>query len=141
MKLFLSFVFMFCALGVYAQDYYLTKEKNKTPLAVESVEGIAKTLKSLGKDGKYKPVILSKNAAEAVYVLAPVSLNTDSDEDLSVISNYDQSEEEISKPGAFAISAALKNEPEDIKSGIKEYSEEYGEEIRPQYTKRTYGRI
>ncbi len=141
MKLFLSFVFMFCALGVYAQDYYLTKEKNKTPLAVESVEDITKTLKSRGKDGKYKPVILSKNASEAVYVLAPVSLNADGDEDLSVISNYDQSEEEISKPGAFAISAALKSEPEDIKDEIKEYSEEYDDDIRPQYTKRTYGRI
>lgn len=141
MKIFLSFVFMFCAFGVYAQDYYLTKEKNKTPLSVESVAGIAQTLKSRGKDGKYKPVILSKNASEAVYVLAPASLYADGDEDVFVISNYNQEEEELSKPGAFAISAALKSEPEDIKNGIKEYSEEYGEEIRPQYTKRTYGRI
>ena len=142
MKIFLSFVFMFCTLGVYAQDYYLTKDKNKTPLAVESVEGIAQTLKNRGKDGKYKPVILSKNASEAVYVLAPVSLKSDSDEDASVIGNYnDEDESEVLEPGSFIISLTLKDTPEDIQSALKEYSEESGEEIRPAYGKKTYGRI
>lgn len=141
MKKVLALLFMGVSFTAFAQDYYLTKERNKQPLKVASVQDINKLLKEQGKADKYKPVILTQNASEALFLLVPASLNVRKEEEGFLVSNYDiEANAEDVKDG-FDINIALRDEAEDIKARIAEYSLESGEDVKPLFSKKMYGRI
>jgi len=71
--LFLSFIFL-CG-AIYAQDYYMTADKNKTPLKVGKISEVQSLMASSGKSKKYQFVLLSFSNGQGVFVLAPISFN------------------------------------------------------------------
>ncbi len=141
MKSILALLFMTVSLSVFAQDYYLTKERNKLPLTVSSVQDIGNVLKEQGKADKYQPVILTQNASEAVYLLVPAGLSVRSEDEGFLVSNYDIEKNVDEVKNGFDINITLRDEAEDIKARIAEYSLESGEEVKPLFSKKMYGRI
>ena len=141
MKTVLALLFMSVSFTALAQDYYLTEDRNKHPLRVSSVQDINKVLKDQGKADKYKPVILTQNASEALFLLVPASLNVRKGEKGFLVSNYDIEANAEDVNDGFDINISLRDEAEDIKARIAEYSLESGEKVKPLFSKKMYGRI
>lgn len=141
MKTVLALLFMSVSFTALAQDYYLTEDRNKHPLRVSSVQDINKVLKDQGKADKYQPLILTQNASEALFLLVPASLNVRKGEKGFLVSNYDIEANAEDVNDGFDINISLRDEAEDIKARIAEYSLESGEKVKPLFSKKMYGRI
>lgn len=62
---------MLCAGSCFAQDYFLTADKNETPLKLDRFGQIVEILNIQGKASKYQPVLLDMQNTEAIFLLAP----------------------------------------------------------------------
>lgn len=137
-KLLSLFFILFCA-NCFAQDYYLTPNKNRTPLKVKSAADISAVLKQQKKDSKYRVVVLDSNAKQAVYILVPASLNVNLSDNDFVINNYD-SESDNPPEDAFDINVSFKDVPEDMQQNFKQLAKEENKKITHERSKKVYGR-
>ncbi len=83
--------FLFTASFLNAQDYYLTADKNATPLTVNKITDMPDVLKAQGKDKKYQSVVLSYSNGEGLFVLVPTTFNREISLDgMSLIDKNDE---------------------------------------------------
>ncbi len=133
-NIFFVLAFLFISPVLSAQDYYLTADRNETPLTVSKITDMTDLLKAQGKDKKYQSVVLSFSNGEGLFVLAPlsfereitlegISLTDKTDEeyyiDISVkdISDKPKEDYEKFKKEATASSAKITSEKEIIIRG------------------------
>ena len=141
MKKLLTLFFILISAYCFAQDYYLTPNKNKTPLQVKSAADITNVLKQQNKDKKYRVVVLYSDAKEAVYILVPASLNVNLSDNDFIINNYDsESETENPPANAFDINVSFKDAPEDMEQNFKQLAKEEQKKIAHERSEKVYGR-
>lgn len=134
MRIFLFFILSFFAVNAFAQDYYLTMNKNKTPLKVKSAAAISELLKKQGKDSKYQVVILNQNPKGAVYTLVPASLSVETEDNVTNITSLKEGNV------AFGLTVEFPDKLEDVQAGIEEMKTEFPD-LKLTQSNKLYSRI
>ena len=140
MKKLLVLTFIFIAANCFAQDYYLTPAKNKTPLKVRTTADISKVLKLQDKDKKYRSIVLFSDKKQAVYFLVPASLNVKPNNKNSFsISNYNENDD-TDENKSFNINVFFKDSINDMQQTINKLSQENKKEAPFEHITKNYGR-
>ena len=108
--------FLFISPLLFAQDYYLTADKNATPITVNSITDMPQLLKAQGKDKKYQSVVLSFSNGEGLFVLAPLTF--DREITLEGISLTDKNDED------YYIDISVKNISDNPKEDYEKFKKE-----------------
>ena len=88
----LGLTFLFACGTVSAQDYFVTKDRNKSSFKVNKITEVQNIFKVQGKSDKYQFVLLSFSNGEGVFTLVPV--NFDKELSLDGLSLTDKKDED-----------------------------------------------